>query len=124
MMASPQPRGCVVVIDDDNDILESIAIVLRGAGYDARTESSGAEALDTVRRGETCLILLDLMMPGMNGWEFRTEQLRDAALAAIPTVVMTGFPAAAENADSLGAVACLKKPIDLDELLDTVARFC
>jgi CheY-like chemotaxis protein len=113
----------VVVIDDDADILESIAIVLRGAGYDAQTESNGAAALEQIRQGAPCLILLDLMMPGMNGWQFRAEQMRDAAIASIPTIVMTGFPAA-ENASSLGAAACLKKPIDLDELLDTVGRFC
>jgi len=114
----------VVVIDDDTDILEAIAIVLREAGYDAQTESNGADALDRIRQGTPCLILLDLMMPGMNGWQFRAEQMRDAALASIPTIVMTGFPAAAENASSLGAAVCLKKPIDLDKLLDTVGRFC
>jgi DNA-binding NtrC family response regulator len=114
----------VFVIDDDTDILEAIAIVLKGAGYDAQTESNGADALASLKRATPCLILLDLMMPGMNGWQFRAEQMRDAALASIPTIVMTGFPAAAENASSLGAAACLKKPIDLDELLDTVARFC
>jgi CheY-like chemotaxis protein len=113
------------VIDDDTDILESIAIVLGGAGYETQTASNGMEALDRVRRAERpCLILLDLMMPGMNGWQFRAEQMKDASIAAIPIVVMTGFPAAAENAQSLGAAACLKKPIDLDDLLDTVARFC
>jgi CheY-like chemotaxis protein len=124
-MTTPLPCRRVVVIDDDNDILESIAIVLKGAGYDAQTASNGAEALHQMRRSERpCLILLDLMMPGMNGWQFRTEQMGDPALATIPTVVMTGFPAAAENATSLGVDACLKKPINLDDLLDTVARYC
>jgi CheY-like chemotaxis protein len=97
---------------------------LREAGYEAQTESNGADALDRMRQGTPCLILLDLMMPGMNGWQFRAEQMRDAALASVPTIVMTGFPAAAENASSLGAAACLKKPIDLDDLLDAVGRFC
>ena len=125
MTPSPHSHRRIVIVDDDVDILESIAIVLAGAGYDARTASSGAEALDELRRDEPpCLILLDLMMPGMNGWQFRAEQMQDRALARVPTVVMTGFPAAAENAESLGAAACLKKPIELDRLLDTVARFC
>jgi CheY-like chemotaxis protein len=114
----------VVVIDDDTDILEAIAIVLKGAGYETQTESNGADALESMKQGSPCLILLDLMMPGMNGWQFRAEQMRDEVLASIPTIVMTGFPAAAEDASSLGAAACLKKPIELDELLDTVARFC
>ncbi len=124
-MISSGCRRRVVVIDDDTDILESIAIVLDGAGYDAQTASNGAEALERVRRNQRpCLILLDLMMPGMNGWQFRAAQMQDEAIATIPIVVMTGFPAAVENAASLRAAACLKKPIDLDDLLDTVARFC
>ncbi len=114
----------VVVIDDDTDILEAIAIVLNGAGYEAQTESNGAAALESMKHGTPCLILLDLMMPGMNGWQFRAEQLRDATLASVPTIVMTGFPAAVEDASSLGAAACLKKPIDLDDLLDAVGRYC
>jgi CheY-like chemotaxis protein len=121
---SEPSRRRVVVIDDDTDIVESIAIVLEGAGYDAEASSNGKEALDRVRAERPCLILLDLMMPGMNGWQFRAEQLQDATISSIPVVVMTGFPAAAENAKSLGASACLKKPIDLDDLLDTVARYC
>jgi CheY-like chemotaxis protein len=121
---SEPSRRRVVVIDDDTDIVESIAIVLEGAGYVAEASSNGKEALDRVRAERPCLILLDLMMPGMNGWQFRAEQLQDATISTIPVVVMTGFPAAAENAISLGASACLKKPIDLDDLLDTVARFC
>jgi two-component system response regulator MprA len=113
------------VVDDDADILLSIALVLAGAGYEAQPTSNGAEALRQAREnGRPCLFLLDLMMPGMNGWQFRAEQMQDPALADIPTVVMTGFPEAAEKATSLGAAAYLKKPIDLDELLDTVARFC
>jgi CheY-like chemotaxis protein len=122
--SAPHSNRRIVVVDDDSDILESISIVLAGAGYDARTASNGAEALDIMRQTQPCLVLLDLMMPGMNGWQVRAEQMREDALASIPTVVMTGFPAAAENAASLGAAAWLKKPIDLDDLLDTLDRLC
>jgi DNA-binding response OmpR family regulator len=124
LTSCPQSNRRIVVVDDDTDILESISIVLRGAGYDAQTASNGAHGLDIMRRTQPCLVLLDLMMPGMNGWQFRAEQMREAAIATIPTVVMTGFPAAVENGATLCPAACLKKPIDLDDLLDTVARFC
>jgi CheY-like chemotaxis protein len=71
-----------------------------------------------------CLILLDLFMPVMNGWTFRSEQLRDPTLAAIPVVVISADTEAVRKAATLGAVAAMAKPLDFGRLLDTVARHC
>lgn len=76
------------------------------------------------REGRPCLVLLDLMMPGMNGAEFHVEKSRDPALAAIPVVVFSGAGAAAVNEACLGDLELLKKPVDLDVLLATAERFC
>jgi CheY-like chemotaxis protein len=88
-----------------------------------RRASNGRQALEYLQTGKpTCLILLDLMMPVMNGWEFRKQQLRDAAIASIPVVVLSAHDSG-ERAD-LSPDGFLRKPIDAEELLSTVAKFC
>lgn len=115
----------VLVIDDDPDILESMTFVLESAGYRVSTATNGAEALDHLRGNVApCLILLDLMMPVMNGWQFRAEQSRDSKLAGIPVVVVTGAGHALQKAASLGVAGCLEKPVDLDELISVARRYC
>jgi two-component system response regulator MprA len=89
-----------------------------------QTASNGAEALRLLRSGaRPRLVVLDLMMPVMNGWEFRAEQMGDPSLAQIPVVIMTGFGGAAEKATKLGAAGSLRKPIDVDTLFAMVRRF-
>jgi CheY-like chemotaxis protein len=70
------------------------------------------------------MILLDLMMHGTNGWEFRTEQLRDSRMAPIPVVVCSGDGRLTEKAVALGITEHLEKPIDYGALLEVVARYC
>ena len=70
------------------------------------------------------LILLDMMMPVMDGWGFRRSQLEGAAFAKIPVVVLTGDGRASAKAQAVGAAGYLKKPVDLDDLLALVARHC
>src|SRR5206468_8081081 len=80
----------ILVVDDDADIRDSLADILSDAGYEVRCFANGAEALDHLRReGAAALIILDLMMPGMNGWTFCEEQHRDERLAAIPVIAMS-----------------------------------
>src|SRR5688500_10850656 len=112
----------VLVIDDDPDIREALGDVLGDAGYRVATASDGTEALQYLRTHEApCVILLDLLMPGMNGWDFRAAQNEDHALANIPVVVIT---AARADRNSLGASALFQKPIDLERLLPAVELFC
>jgi CheY-like chemotaxis protein len=117
-------NGYVLVVDDDPDILDAISFVLDSEGYRSETAANGSDALARIREGKPpCLILLDLMMPVMNGWEFRATQLEDPALSHIPVVPMTGLGRVAQTA-SLNAPGVLEKPIDLEKLLATVVRYC
>ncbi len=114
----------VLLVDDDRDICETIQTILGLYGYRVVTAGDGAEALALLRRGvRPCLILLDLMMPRMNGTQFREEQVRDPVFRAIPVMVLTGDGRAEAKAAALG-VQGLRKPIALEVLLETVGRFC
>ena len=112
----------IVVVDDDTDLRETLGELLHDEGYDARLFGNGRAALDFLRRaeGDPQLILLDLMMPEMNGWQFREEQLKDDRLRDIPVVVMTASRALEEGA--LVAREILYKPIGLGELISAVER--
>lgn len=113
----------VCVIDDDPDIREVIALALEEHGYRVVSAADGAEGLWRLRQHEGCrLILLDLMMPGLNGWEFRELQLQDPALASIPVVVLSGVRGLPEHAAKLHAAAYLQKPVDLDHLVSAIGR--
>src|SRR5262249_48304507 len=121
--AMPEPTN-ILIVDDDQDICDTVQIILELRGYRVVTASDGAEALHLLRNGERpCLILLDLMMPGMNGTQFREEQLRDSALASIPVLILSGDGRVAEKAAPLHAEG-LGKPLHLQTLLDRVCRFC
>ena len=117
-------RPTILLVEDDDDITEVLCLVLSGLGYDVVTANDGAQALAALRSDRELprLILLDLMMPGMNGWEFRVEQMRDPRLRDIPVVVMTGIGDAENEAAAMGVDGLLAKPVDLDELRDIVAR--
>jgi CheY-like chemotaxis protein len=122
---APVP-GTVLVVDDDADLRDSIEAALASHGHPVVQAADGAEALAWLKTGGTdpCLVLLDLMMPGMNGFELRSRMNADPALAAIPVVVITGAGLLAERrADELEAEV-LAKPIELATLLRTVRRYC
>jgi CheY-like chemotaxis protein len=113
----------VMLIEDDPDIRSMISQLLELEGWRVVACVDGTEALDVLRRGERpFLILLDLMMPGMNGWQFRAEQARDSALSAIPVVVLSGDVRGSDTG-SVRADGYLKKPIDLDVLLQTLRHW-
>ena len=106
----------VLVVDDDRDIRESLAEILRDEGYRVETASNGVEALSAVQRSPPCLMLLDLMMPVMTGWQV-IQRLGDDQLD-IPYCVVS---ASTEPATSR---CTLRKPVDIDELLSIVAQHC
>jgi CheY-like chemotaxis protein len=123
-MTADKPSGLVLVVDDDPDICEALQTVLEVSGYRVAAAGNGREALRTLRSGvRPCLVLLDLMMPVMNGLEFRAEQSSDPAIAAVPVVVVSGDHGVAAKATAMGLEG-LSKPIDIDDLLQVVGRFC
>jgi CheY-like chemotaxis protein len=113
------------VVDDDGAIREALAAVLEDEGYAVQGAANGREALQILRAGaQPQLILLDLMMPVMSGWDFRAAQQQDPALSVIPVVVLSADRDVGAHAVALGAQAYLNKPVDIDALLDAVSRYC
>jgi CheY-like chemotaxis protein len=114
----------VLIVDDDEDIRDIVATLLRDAGFEVAEARHGEEALERLGDAELpCLILLDLMMPVMDGYRFRARQLESPRLAAIPTIIFTAG-ATGPGVDALGAQAVLRKPIDAAALVRTVAQHC
>jgi CheY-like chemotaxis protein len=115
----------VLVVDDDGDIRDALCLVLEHNGYRALAASNGEEALARLRADAPVdLILLDMMMPVMDGWGFRKSQPDGPAFVEIPVIVLTGDGRASSKAAAIGAAGYLKKPLDLGDLLEAVARHC
>src|ERR1700687_2178179 len=114
-------HGTVLVVDDDTSILDTVASILSGEGYDVVSAATGQEALDAVARTQPLLILLDMRMPVMDGWAV-ARALRAQGIS-VPIVVMTAAESAKRWADEVGAEGYLAKPFGLDELLTIVERF-
>ena len=112
-MAHQKPgQPAVLIIDDESGSREALAELLARKGYTVATAEDGAGALAYLRGGlRPGVILLDLMMPGTDGWDFRAQQKRDHSLAAIPVIAVS---AAGRLVD---ADYSLRKPIDIDALL-------
>jgi CheY-like chemotaxis protein len=111
----------ILVVDDDHAIREFIRLGLEDVGYEVVVATDGAEALEAIRQRQPRLILLDMRMPGMNGWEF-AEQYRGALSPQAPIVMMTAGRDAQAKASEIGAAGWLGKPFDLDQLVTTVGR--
>jgi CheY-like chemotaxis protein len=116
-------RKPVLIIDDDEFAREALATFLAAEGYPVLEAADGRVALDRLQGSPVGVILLDIMMPVMNGWEFRAAQLDDPVLAEIPVMVITADPGARSRAASLG-VGYMAKPIQFDRLLEFVGRHC
>ncbi len=114
----------VLLVEDDHALRQSLYEVIEEAGYRVDCAQNGSEALAVLDAvDKPCVILLDLMMPVMNGWEFREEQVRHAHLSDIPVVVLTADGRAEMKAKTLGADAYLPKPIELSRLFELLDRF-
>jgi CheY-like chemotaxis protein len=113
----------ILLVDDDRDVIDALRVVLSEEGYDVATASNGYEALLYLKSHSPLpsLILLDVMMPVMDGYEFRIEQQRDPAIARIPVVVVTAG-SIGERVAEMGVTGLLRKPFDLDRLLRELAR--
>jgi len=114
-----------MVVEDDSDLRETLVELLEDDGYQARGAVNGQAALEMLRSNAAPgLILLDLRMPVMDGWEFRRRQRGDPAFSGIPVVVMSADGALEKKTEGMAAAAVLSKPVGLDHLLATVHRFC
>ena len=121
-MTDGRHKGTVMVVDDDQGAMEALSDILEYEGYRVQRAQNGLQALEDLQKTRPTpdLIILDLLMPVMDGWEFRMRQREDPDLAKIPVLVVTAIGATA----GIDAVSILRKPVDVDALLRTVARYC
>ena len=115
-----------MIVEDDEDIRADLSAILRVKGFLVEEVANGREALARLRGGSRpCLMVLDLMMPVMNGWELRAAMRADELLRAIPVVVVSGAGRVGDDdLRALEPAAVLVKPFELSELLGLVSRYC
>jgi CheY-like chemotaxis protein len=121
-VAEGRPNRRVLVVEDDPSVAQVLAGALELDEYEVRTAAHGREALGVLNAWRPDVIVLDLMMPVMDGWTFREEQRRRVALRGIPVVVVSASHHLDARAAGMDAAAVVAKPFDLDALLDTVRR--
>jgi len=114
----------ILVVEDDPDVRRALTELLASEGYKVAATADGGEALKTLRGGlRPAVILLDLMMPNCDGWDFRREQLEDPLFASVPVVLVTAAGFSPDSMRSqLGPIELCPKPIQPAELLETLAR--
>jgi CheY-like chemotaxis protein len=110
----------ILVVDDEPDIRESLAELFEDAGYAVSTAADGAEALEILAADELpCVVILDLVMPGVSGNEVYEQMVEDTRLGQVPVIIATSDPSRAPR-----GVPVMKKPIDTRRLLDVVRQHC
>jgi CheY-like chemotaxis protein len=123
MMTEGHGGKTILVVEDDAATREALAMILSAEGFTVVGAANGQEALGRLRSDvRPDLILLDLMMPVMDGWQFRREQAKDPALAAIPVVVLSADGNVHQKAASLKTADYLQKPVDAENLLEVIRR--
>ena len=121
MQEQSEHLGSLLIVEDDDGARTALGDIFDLEGYNVAYSSNGKEALAQLRNFPLPdVIILDLQMPVMDGWQFRREQQEDESISHVPVVVITAFH---RNAD-IDAVAVLHKPIDVDRLLDTIRIYC
>jgi CheY-like chemotaxis protein len=114
----------LLIVEDDDDIRTDLVEILARNGYRAAPVTNGAEALAYLKiHPPPRLILLDLMMPVMDGWEVMRALVANAALAHVPVIVLSGAGDLMQEVQLLGAVACIGKPFKVGVLLDAIERY-
>jgi two-component system, OmpR family, alkaline phosphatase synthesis response regulator PhoP len=117
-------RASVLLVDDDDQVREALIDDLAARGYEVAAAASGEEALQRLRSGPLpCALLLDLLMPGMDGAELLEKVRGEEGLAGLPVIVLTGL-ASSKLQRLLGAAAVLVKPFDTSELCREIDRVC
>jgi CheY-like chemotaxis protein len=113
--------GDILVVDDEIDIVNLVVELLQDEGYEVRSAFNGEMALAAIAQQQPAMILMDMYMPQMTGIML-LEHLRTNGISAIPVVLMTASPRAAESLLNMDLVDYLPKPFDIDQLLQCVAR--
>jgi CheY-like chemotaxis protein len=114
------PNGRILVVDDNAQALRAMSELLQFEGFSVLTAQNGLDALNKMKTADhISLVLLDLWMPVMDGWEFLRRKRSDAHIAGIPVVVLSAVPPVSLD----GARIILKKPVDIEPLVSTVRRF-
>lgn len=124
-MTPPAVAHCpILIVEDDADLREMMAQLLTLEGFHTAAVANGLEALEYLQdhHEKPDLILLDLMMPVMDGWEFRRQQQANPDVAHVPVIVLSALDPA--SAADVSANAFLKKPLDFDRLLQLVRTYC
>jgi len=118
-------QACVMVVDDDREVRDMLRLALEQVGYLVEDARDGEEALHRLRDGlRPSLILLDLMMPVMTGFEFRDAQVQDPELETMPVVVLSAAGRVEEAARAMGDLEYVSKPVSIQRLLKLVGRYC
>ena len=118
------PTGpCILIVDDDANVRDFLAQLISDAGYATVTAANGRDALEAMRTDRPRIVLLDLQMPVMDGWEFRKHQLQDPAIAGVTVIAVTGHHDPGLVTEQLG-VRCVSKPIQFSELLGELQQAC
>jgi len=116
-------RPTILVVDDQIDMRDAIAVLLEGEGYDVIDAENGREALKFLQNGSNVIaIVLDLMMPVMDGWQFLAERRKNPKWASIPTIVVTGVSETKRRTQELGDTTVFTKPFHFDELFVALRR--
>lgn len=121
MLDEAQARVAVLIAEDDPGLRAMLGTALTLEGFAVQEAANGAEALSAVRRRKPDVVLLDLVMPWVNGLEVLTAIRMDPATEDVPVIVMTGTPAQPHDLRGLGPVDLMHKPIEIEALLARVA---
>lgn len=122
-MAELKQQRDILIVDDDLYLCEIISDVLQAEGHETRTASNGLEALERIREQKPQLILLDLMMPVMSGWELAATLQANPDWADIPVVIITADYHVERKREETGARAVITKPFDIDQLVEVVDMY-
>lgn len=116
--------GRILIVEDDDGIRETLTLMLEVEGYQVTSAQHGAEAIDVLDRdGDPfCAILLDLMMPVMNGWEFARKIQDEKRWSSIPIILVTAFSHEAGTIEGVRQI--VSKPVDMGELMRSIGGFC
>ena len=115
-------RQRILIVEDDSDLREWMAQLLAGQGFDTEVASNGQAALDKALANPPRVIVLDMVMPVMDGWTFRAHQRYCPTLATIPVVILSGVPIV--HLHNVGAAAALQKPVHDDQLIAAIRALC
>lgn len=118
-------KGSILMVEDDVAICDAMSELLLGEGYEVHCTADGQKALDWLHATPRLpqVILLDLMMPVLDGMQFRVRQAAESRFAGIPVVVISADTRGAEKSTSIGAQGYLRKPIEVADLLDVVEHW-